>query len=1087
MRRWSPVAIAVAAAAVLAPAAYATDYTWTGGDYTPGNPSTLNSGDQLTITNTGASLFFNGTGTPSVLLTNNGTVIQTSSTVYFENAAVVDNTGTWEANGTGNSTLQDYSGGGAFNNTGVLSNIGTGTFAINTDGAFSFTDTGGTIDASGGAIVFSGSSVSFTNTSFTGAAGVAVVNGANFAGNISSSGNALQWQGGTINAAAPTSLTGGSAVNWQGGALSGSWTITNGATLTANTNGSGKFLNAATLTNNGTVNYAATDNLYFENASVFNNNSAFNITAATTIQDYSGGGTFTNNALFNNASGGTVNINTDGNLAFVNTAGKTITTSATSITNFNGGNVVFNDGTILNGGGAVNILDNATVNGALNVTGPTALTLVSGTLTGAATTATPAGATLNGTMDWNGGVLTGTWVIPNSSVLNVTTNGSGKFLNAATLTNNGTVNYAATDNLYFENASVFNNNSAFNITAATTIQDYSGGGTFTNNALFDNASGGTVNINTDGNLAFVNTAGKTITTSATSITNFNGGNVVFNDGTILNGGGAVNILDNATVNGALNVTGPTALTLVSGTLTGAATTATPAGATLNGTMDWNGGVLTGTWVIPNSSVLNVTTNGSGKFLPGVSLTNNGTVNYSATDNLYFESNATLANNGVFNVTAATTIQDYTGGGTFANNALFNNASGGTVNINTDGNFAFVNAAGKIITTSATSITNFNGGNVVFNDGTILNGGGAVNILDNATVNGALNVTGPTALTLVSGILTGAATTATPAGAALNGAMTWNGGSFSGSWVVANGSTLAVTTNGSGKFLPGVSLTNNGTVNYSATDTLYFESNATLTNNGVFNVTAPTTIQDYTGGGVFNNNGLFQQLGTAANATTTIVGDSAFTFNNNGVVQALSGTIALATNFTNSGTVAGTATIATPAGLTLGGKIAPGVFNAAGVMTTPGNLTIAGNLVQSSTGTLEIGMLSAANFGSLTVNGSLTTAAGTQLDVVCLNDCSIAAGQYLVATTTSSTAAELYSLVTTGFALGTPGSDFAINYSGDNVYLDIAAAVGGAPVPLPNGVLLFVSGLGGLLAIGRPARAWRPFKRLRPVQMGAEPC
>jgi hypothetical protein len=276
----------------------------------------------------------------------------------------------------------------------------------------------------------------------------------------------------------------------------------------------------------------------------------------------------------------------------------------------------------------------------------------------------------------------------------------------------------------------------------------------------------------------------------------------------------------------------------------------------------------------------------------------------------------------------------------------------------------------------------------------------------------------------------------------------------------------VTTNGSGKFLPGVSLTNNGTVNYSATDTLYFESNATLTNNGVFNVTAPTTIQDYTGGGVFNNNGLFQQLGTAANATTTIVGDSAFTFNNNGVVQALSGTIALATNFTNSGTVAGTATIATPAGLTLGGKIAPGVFNAAGVMTTPGNLTIAGNLVQSSTGTLEIGMLSAANFGSLTVNGSLTTAAGTQLDVVCLNDCSIAAGQYLVATTTSSTAAELYSLVTTGFALGTPGSDFAINYSGDNVYLDIAAAVGGAPVPLPNGVLLFVSGLGGLLAIGR---------------------
>jgi hypothetical protein len=715
MRRWSPVAIAVAAAAVLAPAAYATDYTWTGGDYTPGNPSILNSGDQLTITNTGASLFFNGTGTPSVLLTNNGTVIQTSSTVYFENAAVVDNTGTWEANGTGNSTLQDYSGGGAFNNTGVLSNIGTGTFAINTDGAFSFTDTGGTIDASGGAIVFSGSSVSFTNTSFTGAAGVAVVNGANFAGNISSSGNALQWQGGTINAAAPTSLTGGSAVNWQGGALSGSWTITNGATLTANTNGSGKFLNAATLTNNGTVNYAATDNLYFENASVFNNNSAFNITAATTIQDYSGGGTFTNNALFDNASGGTVNINTDGNLAFVNTAGKTITTSATSI------------------------------------------------------------------------------------------------------------------------------------------------------------------------------------------------------------------------------------------------------------------------------------------------------------------------------------------------------------------------------------TNFNGGNVVFNDGTILNGGGAVNILDNATVNGALNVTGPTALTLVSGILTGAATTATPAGAALNGAMTWNGGSFSGSWVVANGSTLAVTTNGSGKFLPGVSLTNNGTVNYSATDTLYFESNATLTNNGVFNVTAPTTIQDYTGGGVFNNNGLFQQLGTAANATTTIVGDSAFTFNNNGVVQALSGTIALATNFTNSGTVAGTATIATPAGLTLGGKIAPGVFNAAGVMTTPGNLTIAGNLVQSSTGTLEIGMLSAANFGSLTVNGSLTTAAGTQLDVVCLNDCSIAAGQYLVATTTSSTAAELYSLVTTGFALGTPGSDFAINYSGDNVYLDIAAAVGGAPVPLPNGVLLFVSGLGGLLAIGRPARAWRPFKRLRPVQMGAEPC
>jgi hypothetical protein len=103
---------------------------------------------------------------------------------------------------------------------------------------------------------------------------------------------------------------------------------------------------------------------------------------------------------------------------------------------------------------------------------------------------------------------------------------------------------------------------------------------------------------------------------------------------------------------------------------------------------------------------------------------------------------------------------------------------------------------------------------------------------------------------------------------------WVQGTPTGTWTIASGGVLDATTSGSGKVMSGAAITNDGTVNWNSTDSLYFNSGSVITNNATFNLLAGTTLLEDAGNNSshpaqFVNNGLLQQTGTAANATTAI--------------------------------------------------------------------------------------------------------------------------------------------------------------------------------------------------------------------------
>ena len=604
-------------------------------------------------------------------------------------------------------------------------------------------------------------------------------------------------------------------------------------------------------------------------------------------------------------------------------------------------------------------------------------------------------------------------------ILELTT-GSSKFWNNVSFTNqSGTVNWLA-GTLYMQNGATIFNQSLWDTTTDNGL--YNNGGllsTFTNSGIFRKSGG--LGSSTIGAIAFINSG--TIDAQTGAIV-FSGGNATFNNGSAFTGDGAVNINANAAFNGDFTSSN---LNLNAGIFTGNA-------AALSGTADWTAGNLAGTWQVDNGSTMNLQT-GSAKFFSGADFTNNGTVNWQS-GTAYLQNDSQVTNAAVWDATSNDTLTNNGGAlSTFTNDGTFSKSAG--AGNTTVGSIAFVND-GTI--DAQTGAIVFSGGLSTFNAGSVFMGDGAVNITSNAAFNGGFTSAN---LNLNSGTFTGT-------GAVIGGTVDWTAGFIAGGWQVGGGSTMNLQT-GSAKFFNGADFTNNGTVNWQQ-GPLYLQGGSQVVNNDRLTITGNDGIANNGGAASsFTNAGLIEKTGGGG---TTTIGDN-IGFANPGAMNVLSGTIALPTNFTNDGTLAGTTrySVAGASGLTNNGTIAPGDIG----MT--GTLGLSGNYLQTASGTLATQIASTVMFDLFNITG--TASLDGTLALTCFMGCNINSGDIFTILNSDRTLSGMFSNVTTsGFGTGF-SYDVIYDYANSEVRLSILDA--GVPppggVPEPSVWAMFIVGFG----------------------------
>ena len=410
-------------------------------------------------------------------------------------------------------------------NTTILA--GTANFNANVADIGTFTVSGGTANVNAG----------YTATTTNVSAGTASFNGA-----AAHSTGTLNVTGGTVTGTGNLGVTTGGT--WSGGTVSGaaaSVTIASGAVFNA-TGGGPKVVDAATLNiaGGGTVNVTGAAGMVLDNGATLNNAGTLDLQTnagiahtvgangalvnAGTIRKSAGGGTSTIGAGINSTSnGGTYNV----------AGGNTLTHAAVN---------TFNAGTSFTGAGTNIVTTDSTFNGAIASTG---LTLGSGNFGGVAS--------LGGTTGWNGGNMTGAFTVPAGSTLNVAGGGATTLAPAASLTNNGTTNFAASQTIN----GAFNNAGAANVNGGTLT--LAGGGTDT----------GAYNV------------------AAGTLVDLTGGTRNFNPGTTFNGTGRLRSAATLNVNAPLVLPNGFTFDLAGGTLTDTA------GLTVNGAFNWSAGTIAG--------------------------------------------------------------------------------------------------------------------------------------------------------------------------------------------------------------------------------------------------------------------------------------------------------------------------------------------------------------------------------------------------------------------------------------------------------------------------------------------------------------
>ena len=869
----------------------------------------------------------------------------------------------------------------------------------------------GSVTVSGGTLTLNnGSTLTFPTLTMSGG----ILNGT---APISVTAAAMTWSGGTIGGSGLLSIPLGTTVSLSSLVLD-TRQLSNAGTINVIGSGSLYMQNNATLTNSGTIDLQSDGNIFLNSAlgsiAITNNGTLKKSGGATSstinvpivLQSgsqllnqavilYLGAVTATS-ATVNVSSGATLYFYYGGNSSFdaastISGPGNVQWAAATNTVN-GAYNVT---GTTFSSGGA-STLNNITGLGALNVSGGT-LTL-NGASALSVSTLTISGGTLNGTapvnltaaaMTWTGGIIggSGTLGIPaattitlsdvfldtrpvtNAGKMNVVSNGYLYLQNNAVLTNSGTIDLQGDSSVYLNSVAgttAVVNSGTIKKSAGTSVSNFNVALTAQSGAQFLVQSG---TVYAD---AITSTGAAFTVSSGATLTFYYGGNRTFDAASTISGAGLTQMQGGtATINGTLS----TPLNISGGTVTinSAATqtipTLTMAGGTFNGTsnvnlsgaaMTWTGGIIggSGTLAIPGGTV--ITLNGYPTF-DSRPITNNGTINFTATNYIYVQNNSVLTNNGTIDMQndAAMYLNGTAGSTAVVNNGTIKK-SGGTgtsyflVPLTAQSGSQFLvqtgtMAVGAITATSATfnaaagttlycytgDVRTFDAASSISGSGALLAQAGTVTVSGTLTLAttvsaGTLTVNSAAAQTLPLLAMTGGTLNGTGSVSVSGTSMTWTGGIISGSGVltIASGTTVNITGYPQFDTRP---ITNNGTVNLTSTNYVYMLNNAVLTNNGTldFQSDGNVYLNSALGTTAIVNNGTFRKSG---GINTSAIGIP-FTNNAAGTLQASSGTIQLQAGLTSSGVLSFVVASAT-------------VF---GKMTVTGALPLAGTLAATTTG------------------------------------------------------------------------------------------------------------------------------------------
>ena len=405
----------------------------------------------------------------------------------------------------------------------------------------------------------------------------------------------------------------------------------------------------------------------------------------------------------------------------------------------------------------------------LNLTGNPTKTVANLILDGGTLVCTGTAA-VTGSLEWASGVVSGSLSIPSGSSLVVTGAGTRQMATNARIDNYGTMTWQATSVIQgFQSATLHNHVGAtFNLAAdGTPFSKFYDGNIFQNDGLFRKTAGaGTAQMND-------------WTFHQYGTIQCNSGTIEFRAVTMLHGGSSVSGTSTVLLNGDARIDGAVTESVANFRMTGGGLTCTDP-CSLVGRLDWEAGTISGVLGVPSGSLLEVSGAGFKQ------LTTNAWINVSgiyrwdgpAAVQGFQTSGITILVGGLCDLTADGDPFDnyYAGNELVIEGTLKKSAGLGGATLLND--WTYRNRGTMDCAVSTLEVA----GELVFENTSSITGDGQVAIHGNTTHNGTVDITAPA--TWTGGSWTGG-------GGVMTGALTWSGGTSSGTWKVGVGGTLKV--------------------------------------------------------------------------------------------------------------------------------------------------------------------------------------------------------------------------------------------------------------------------------------------------------